>query len=73
MQFGPSISTLGVSGAVCSCRSVSFCVFCYSVQPGITINYADGTSHEVCVSTGRGVSFGVSSSFNGELSTLLER
>ena len=24
--------------------SVSFCVFCYNVQPGITINYADGTS-----------------------------
>ncbi|EEP29018.1 DNA/RNA non-specific endonuclease [Shuttleworthella satelles] len=26
-------------------RSVSFCVFCYNVQPGIEIDYRDGSSH----------------------------
>ena len=25
-------------------QGVSFCVYCYNVQPGVTINYADGTS-----------------------------
>lgn len=25
---------------------ISFCVFCYNVQPGVVINYADGTSRE---------------------------
>lgn len=25
-------------------KGISFCVYCYNVQPGITINYADGTS-----------------------------
>ena len=26
-------------------EGLSFCVFCYNVQPGVSINYADGTSH----------------------------
>lgn len=26
-------------------KSVSFCVFCYNIQPGITIDYRDGGSH----------------------------
>lgn len=26
-------------------QGIRFCVFCYNVQPGITINYADGSSH----------------------------
>ena len=27
-------------------KGVSFCVFAYNAQPGVTINYADGTNHD---------------------------
>lgn len=26
-------------------RGVCFCVFCYNVQPGVTIDYSDGSSN----------------------------